>query len=335
MPNINVSSKFKSSHSLRAILLAFTIIAVLSKAFGQVTVNSSNGYSVFIDITPKSIVAPSSCPYGYNYNVEIDYVITFSGSNIPSNLWTLQGSLTCGSQGNFFGLPNSGGIGTTTSSSNPYVTSSDCATATTNSLGCSSGTIEIQGPGIPRQTIAFNANVLPIELISFTSTESPHGIKLNWATATELNNDFFTVEKSLDGKTYEYLAKVQGNGTSNEIIEYEYSDNEFAQSAYYRLSQTDFDGTSKVKGEIFAEKSNKSSLLTLFPNPNSKNEVRLDYSGDLKGKVFVYNLAGVKLIEKSLNNEKVLTLDLSPGLYMIVIQDTQSGQIHQTKYIRY
>jgi hypothetical protein len=143
-------------------LTFFTILAFLTTqfiAFSQVTfeasVVSSDGYNVDIEVQLLNIVAPQSCPNGYNYNIELGYDVAFNGSNIPANLWTLQGSiLNCGNAPSiFFGLPNQGGGGTLTTTSNPWRSQADCATASLASFGCENLEITISGPGIPQQTI--------------------------------------------------------------------------------------------------------------------------------------------------------------------------------------
>jgi hypothetical protein len=85
-------------------LTFFTLLAFLTTqfiAFSQVTfetsIASTDGYTVDIEVQQLNIVTPPSCPNGYNYNIELGYDVVFNGSNIPANLWTLQGSiLNCG-----------------------------------------------------------------------------------------------------------------------------------------------------------------------------------------------------------------------------------------------
>lgn len=113
-----------------------------------------NEFAVFEEVL--SIVAPQTCPNGYNYNVELGYDVAFSGSNTPANLWTLQANiLNCGDAATiFFDLPNQGGGGTLTTTSNPWRNQSDCATATLADFGCQALEITIDGPGIASQTLS-------------------------------------------------------------------------------------------------------------------------------------------------------------------------------------
>lgn len=90
---------------------------------------------------------------------------------------------------------------------------------------------------------------LPVELSSFEAKSTNEAVALSWTTAMELNNDFFTVERSFDGEKFDALGKVQGAGESYEEIHYSFEDVNAlraasSNTAYYRLMQTDFDGTS-------------------------------------------------------------------------------------------
>jgi hypothetical protein len=90
---------------------------------------------------------------------------------------------------------------------------------------------------------------LPISLLSFEVKELKGKIQINWSTATEINNDYFTLERSIDGSNWEILAYVDGAGNSNQRLNYEYIDDyPYHGISYYRLKQTDFDG----KFEYFA-----------------------------------------------------------------------------------
>lgn len=93
----------------------------------------------------------------------------------------------------------------------------------------------------------FNGSIiddsLPIDLLSFEAEWIDDGIDINWATATEINNDYFTIEKSYDANNWEVVTYIEAAGNSNNVIEYNYVDNNFSTGTiYYRLKQTDFDG---------------------------------------------------------------------------------------------
>jgi hypothetical protein len=93
----------------------------------------------------------------------------------------------------------------------------------------------------PAMTLTFTA--LPIELLYFNATEDDGYNLLEWASATEINNDYYTIERSFDGKNWEVLANVDGAGNSVQALNYRYMHYNPEDSLnYYRLKQTDFDG---------------------------------------------------------------------------------------------
>jgi hypothetical protein len=87
---------------------------------------------------------------------------------------------------------------------------------------------------------------LPIELVSFTG-KYESGNVLNWVTASERDNHYFTLEHSVDGKEWTAIKTIPGSGTTNQTSQYKYIHQDFEPVInYYRLSQTDYDGTKKV-----------------------------------------------------------------------------------------
>lgn len=317
-------------------LLISLFVSIAGYLEAQISVISSDGYTVHIEISPQSIVAPGSCPSGYNYNVYIGYSITFTGSNIPASLYSLNGHLFCTSQDNYFDLPNSGGVGYTTSTSNQFVGTSDCTTSTPSSLGCNSGIIYIEGPGITGQDVAFSSNLVPIELTSFTSQKTKEGVLLKWETASEINNHYFTIEKSLDGFNYREIGNIEGNGTTNKTFEYQYLDSEITGDAYYRLKQTDFDGTFNYKGWLYQEYiDQQGNDITFFPNPNHSNTIQ--WTGEVQGNhVFeIYTQTGKLIYSANLFQKKELNLFLDPGLYFLHIVDDKNQIRTITKYIQF
>jgi len=88
-----------------------------------------------------------------------------------------------------------------------------------------------------------NSTPLPIELLSFNAYCNTNQVDISWSTASELNNDYFTILKSNDGVNYSQLGIVDGAGSSNTIINYSYTDGSaISDLTYYKLIQTDYDG---------------------------------------------------------------------------------------------
>lgn len=109
---------------------------------------------------------------------------------------------------------------------------------------------------------------LPIELLSFQALPVENGVVVSWTTATELNNDHFTVERSPDGHAWEALGQVPGAGTSLQASHYRYTDRwPFSGLSYYRLRQTDTDGTSKEFDRVAVRFDTADDTMVAFPNP--------------------------------------------------------------------
>ena len=88
-----------------------------------------------------------------------------------------------------------------------------------------------------------STNVLPIELVSFSGEKKDNNNILNWTTASEINNAFFTVEKSYNGFDFEWVGTQEGTSPSTQIVNYSLTDYNILETLnYYRLKQTDFDG---------------------------------------------------------------------------------------------
>ena len=86
-------------------------------------------------------------------------------------------------------------------------------------------------------------NPLPIELVSYTGACNTGHVVLEWSTASETNNQYFTIHKSVDGINYYEIGQVNGAGNSNSLTHYQFADLEkMGGGNYYRLSQTDFNG---------------------------------------------------------------------------------------------
>ncbi|MEQ8473588.1 MAG: T9SS type A sorting domain-containing protein [Marinoscillum sp.] len=108
---------------------------------------------------------------------------------------------------------------------------------------------------------------LPIELLSFNANACEADVCLEWVTAVEVNNDFFEIERSADGKSWESIARLNGAGNSSEQLTYQYNDNfPMMGRSYYRLKQTDYDGAysySKIEKVEFSFELD----FDFYPNP--------------------------------------------------------------------
>ena len=113
------------------------------------------------------------------------------------------------------------------------------------------------------------ATALPIELLSFSGDKKDRKNILNWTTASEINNDYFTIEKSYNGFDFEWVGTQKGAGNSNQIINYSLTDHNIRETInYYRLMQTDFDGEYVFSKTISIDNRNDDSLKEVLRKTN-------------------------------------------------------------------
>ncbi len=191
-------------------------------------------------------------------------------------------------------------------------------------------TVTVFGVNIynPVWTLVSSDNPLPIELLTFDAKlNSDLHVELNWATATEINNDYFTIEKSRDGVHFENLMNVDGAGNSNNVLYYHEKDKQpFDGITYYRLKQTDFDGQFSYS-DIRAVKLEKSATTTfsVFPNPATDHFfVKFDEQSEAQ-RLFILDMNGKVVREIQLNEVEVIgtglikinRLSMEAGMYFI------------------
>jgi len=116
-------------------------------------------------------------------------------------------------------------------------------------------------------------NPLPIELLYFKASPCNAYVCLDWSTATETKNDFFSVEKSSDALNFETVGTLKGAGNSSSALLYTLEDQHpYTNTSYYRLKQTDLDGQSKYYKTIAITLSENNPELFVFPNPNNSGK---------------------------------------------------------------
>jgi hypothetical protein len=184
-------------------------------------------------------------------------------------------------------------------------------------INLTANAINVQGSNITTYVAdPVNIVALPIQLLSFTAKMVDDFIALEWSTASELNNEVFLIEKSVDGKNYEVIGKVDGAGNSNTIIKYFFVDENLSKGvAYYRLKQIDFDGTFEYSDIVSVFNDPKNPKLKVYPNPS------LDFAyvslGDNKENLKSINIVNslgslVKSFNYGVNNlDEAIRLDLS------------------------
>lgn len=173
--------------------------------------------------------------------------------------------------------------------------------------------------------------ILPVELLSFTGKTANKKVDLAWKTATELNCLFFKIERSHDGKIFEEIGRVNGNGTTNSIQNYKFTDEdpENGKINYYRLREYDVNGKSNFSNMIAIEASgDMNTFINAFPIP-AQDKVTLEFNGnDQSSTIYVYNAKGSLILKKEATGyEKTEISDLQSGYYMAVLVSSEGKTI--------
>ena len=150
------------------------------------------------------------------------------------------------------------------------------------------------------QTIDDTGGTLPVELTSFDAIAANESINLSWSTASEQNNDFFTLERSKTGRDFEEIGTIPGKGTTATTSNYYFMDETpYLGLSFYRLSQTDYDGAYEVFPVISVVYKNKHSDFSIGPNPIVNQSIRFKVSGKTKNELLKLNIIDLqgKLVE--------------------------------------
>lgn len=171
-------------------------------------------------------------------------------------------------------------------------------------------------------------NPLPIELVSFNAVLNEDVVNLYWTTKSEINNAFFTLQRSRDGLVWEHLNTIEGAGNSSVEINYTDIDREpYSGISYYRIGQTDFDGTMEWFTPVAV---NRMVDFLVYPNP-AQNEFYVLTESLKNQQISLYDLSGkqmqvdIQTLENGL--QVVSTRNLASGKYYLRIQNDLSVQV--------
>jgi len=299
------------------LVLSFTLIA--SK-----TESTQNGDWGVASSWTNGIPSSTNCydTIIINQNHRIRIIQDVDLSNCTPIYLILDGTLKLTKSGGFFGtyyalyLPNSSAISISSTgivkgksgffSSNQIYAGDDIIYDADN--GNADGPDYLAQPNIS----------LPIELLWFTSIVENNNIWVKWATASEVNNEYFILEKLILPDTWITLDTIKGQGNSNQLIKYTYIDKTPILDNYYRLQQIDCDGTIVVFKTIY-QRFTTPKEIKIYPNPTNGNTIQitnLNYND-----IYIYNSVGI-LIYTNFNINSNITIDLSMydnGIYYIRI----------------
>jgi len=195
--------------------------------------------------------------------------------------------------------------------------------------GTDNGSGNVSGVVVPASslyrtwTLSDYTSPLPVELSSFVSKCSNGKVVLQWETSSELNNDYFIIERSEDGYDFYQVGVVDGAGNSTTTINYSWTDENSSVGSYYRLTQVDFDGSTTQSDVLFEggcgelNHSVYSSDQGIVVNIESVKEENVQfYLFDLRGRL-IGNTHTLNLNKGA--NQFIISDDYASGIYSAVI----------------
>ena len=176
---------------------------------------------------------------------------------------------------------------------------------------------------------AYTATDLPISLLQFTAfvTESKE-VEISWATVSEFNNQYFTVERSKYGELFEEITKVQSLGNSINKQSYQTTDSlPLNGVSFYRLKQTDVDGKTTYSSIVSISIAASESVLTAYPNPTvSYLNLQIANASAKKLIYAIYSLDGKLVVQQKItdNLTTIGTSNLVSGTYILRVANNNA-----------
>ncbi len=177
----------------------------------------------------------------------------------------------------------------------------------------------------------------PVTLLNFDAKRVDMNIFLNWRTTNEINNDYYSIERSSNGVSFSEIAKVKGLGTSTAGKLYEYTDNNNAiEATYYRLAQYDFDGVVHYSSIVIVEPIVDTNGLHISINPFDNVLIVTPYGNGDRGEtvITVIDYSGKLLTTKNvrINEECRIGEDYKSGFY--ILQSEYNGTTKRYKVVK-
>jgi len=273
--------------------------------------NTSEQTTPIVEMANKEwFLSPDAQPSSGDYGVNL-YLANLSGALLSDDNFTVckrpSGSITYGDWDAFdatTSIPTAGTNGRTIS----------------GGYGQKTGFDDFSGFGIGGS----GGGPLPIELISFTAELNGDNVDIRWGVASQVNNDYYTILRSIDCYDWNEIGRVVGDGTSNQIMDYKFIDKDpYIGISYYKLKQTDYDGRFEEFSPISIRYDISVVGLSVYPNP-ANNDITLTMDGIIHNDLHVikvYDSKGAVILQNNLiGNLDKYNVDVSKlpsGVYII------------------
>ena len=334
-----------SSFTLSRVTCAINVVLPWSSSYLSITINDlTDGTSYLKDtlITAALSAGMQTMPVALNYTTVAghNYRISYEGQTSSKSLggsikgvmyWQLVAASS-------FPINTNSELSITTGTPNTRYAGLFDWRITTGSPAASCGRTPVT---------AYAVVPAPITLLSFTANYvKPKTVSLQWATAAEINNDYFTIQRSEDGINFTDILIVPGAGNSDHLLNYNNFDLEAISGiSYYRLKQTDYDGTFTYSSIVKVSSAGNDFTFLLSPNlVNADTEIKVMMTGaasDQKIAIDIYDVLGRKLYTVTFTSDAAGNVSggfslaaggLTTGTYIAVV-GTGSGKEYKQKIV--
>ncbi len=306
----NIPDAFSSASTLdasSASVSSYTASGFTVPASGSSGVDDGSKYN-YVAFKNSSVYTGTYTGNGTSESVNIgatsDWVIVKDVTDLNNNLWFKNYDMPATTSYTFINGPSTIAI--------------NGISSTGFSLG---GQGEVNTSGHTMQYFSFGTatGTLPVELLSFTGGKEGGVVDLFWQTASEVNSDYYLIERSADGNYPEIIGQIPAAGSSYTVLNYSFTDkNPLPQNNYYRLKSVDKDGSCAVSRTIAIDfTGNETNKISLYPNPvYDLLELKTD---DLSGKIRMLNTNGQLQFEINIQNfnTQIDVHELPQGIYLM------------------
>jgi hypothetical protein len=343
-----------ASTSVQAVFTTTTYTSGIFTVNFPTAIGSSNG-SISISRYNYAPYSSASPVFATNSTATTNSSSVFTPSNVsPDNWWTVAysgiGTGNLPSTVPYYVQVNISGIGGMPHPDSLYIMKRSENNGSWTALSTTrGGTLLLAGPlygfcdfGIGSQP---SMNPLPVKWLDISAVKNGNDAIVSWSTASEINNDYFVVERSLN--TYDFIpvGKVKASGNSTMLSSYSYADKTLPagiKTIYYRIRQVDADGQSSTSKTVAVNLDEVIRPMSVYPNPFSKDiELQLNAGKTTDISIIVTDLSGRQVVTKTVHVDaaasslKLTDLNsLDNGFYLMTVingSETRTFKINKTE----
>ena len=278
------------------------------------------GTGITVTVTLSSVPSP-----------EENVFIRYSTDNFATYGTLLSPSGGAGTASQTFSIP--GQVNMTTLHYYVFTTTLASGTINGNETLTDLATIEFNNSGGVNYSIQF----LPVEFTHFTAIPKGQQTQLDFATASETNNDYFEIQRSSDSRNWEVIGKVKGAGTTQQEQNYSFTDRHPQKGMnYYRLKQVDYDGQFEYSSIISIKMEEVLEGISIHPNPvqdhfqvnilpTATSMIIIDPMGRVAYRQKLFGQAGVEIQAQT----------LLPGTYQLILLDSEGEILAKDTFVKY